>query len=101
MTPDGFGIGARAPRKEDARHLRGRGCFVSDIHMVGLQDAVFLRPVAHACILRWAKPAGYETSVFFRDDLTDVAPIVMASAMPGYKLSEFHLLAAERVRFVG
>ena len=52
MTPDGFGIGARAPRKEDARHLRGRGCFVSDIHMAGLQDVAFLRsPVAHARIL--------------------------------------------------
>jgi carbon-monoxide dehydrogenase large subunit len=99
---DGFGIGARAPRKEDARHLRGRGCFVSDIHMAGLQDVAFLRsPVAHARILRRAKPAGYETSVCFRDDLVGVAPIVTRSAMPGYKLSEFHPLAAERVRFVG
>jgi carbon-monoxide dehydrogenase large subunit len=99
---DGFGIGARAPRKEDARHLRGRGCFVSDIHMAGLQDVAFLRsPVAHARILRRAKPAGYETNVCFRDDLVGVAPIVTRSAMPGYKLSEFHPLAAERVRFVG
>ena len=81
---DGFGIGARAPRKEDARHLRGRGCFVSDIHMAGLQDVAFLRsPVAHARILRRAKPAAHETSVFFRDDLMGVAPIVTRSAMPG------------------
>jgi carbon-monoxide dehydrogenase large subunit len=99
---DGFGIGARAPRKEDARHLHGRGCFVSDIYMAGLQDVAFLRsPVAHARIVRRAKPAGHETSVFFGDDLTDVAPIVTRSAMPGYKLSEFHPLAAQRVRFVG
>jgi carbon-monoxide dehydrogenase large subunit len=102
MTPDGFGIGARAPRKEDARHLRGRGCFVSDIHMADLQDVAFLRsPVAHARILSRAKPSGHETKIFFRDDLAGVAPIVTRSAMPGYKLSEFHPLAAERVRFVG
>jgi carbon-monoxide dehydrogenase large subunit len=102
MTPEGFGIGARAPRKEDARHLRGRGCFVSDIHMAGLQDVAFLRsPVAHARILTRAKPTGHETTVLFRNDLVGVAPIVTRSAMPGYKLSEFHPLAAERVRFVG
>ena len=44
---------------------------------------------------------GIESNVFFRDDLVNVAPIVTRSAMPGYKLSEFHPLAADRVRFVG
>ena len=102
MTPDGFGIGASAPRKEDARHLRGRGCFVSDIAMAGLQDVACLRsPVAHARIVRRAKPATHAASVFFRDDLIGAAPIVTRSAMAGYKLSEFHPLAADRVRFVG
>ncbi|HTC10856.1 MAG TPA: xanthine dehydrogenase family protein molybdopterin-binding subunit [Acetobacteraceae bacterium] len=102
MTPDGFGIGASAPRKEDARLLHGRGCFVSDITMPGLQDVAFLRsPVAHANIPARRKPAGHETTILFRDDLTNVAPIVTRSAMPGYKLSEFHPLAAKRVRFVG
>ena len=102
MTPDGFGIGASAPRKEDARHLRGRGCFVSDIAMAGLQDVAFLRsPVAHARIVRRSKPAAHAASVFFRDDLIGAAAIVTRSAMVGYKLSEFHPLAADRVRFVG
>jgi aerobic carbon-monoxide dehydrogenase large subunit len=102
MTPNGFDIGARAPRKEDARHLHGRGCFVSDIAMAGLQDVAFLRsPVAHARIVGRAKPLGHEASVFFREDLIGVSPIVTRSAMQGYKLSEFHPLAAERVRFVG
>ncbi len=100
MTPDG--IGASVLRKEDARHLRGRGCFVSDIAMAGLQDVAFLRsPVAHARIVRRAKPAAHAASVFFRDDLIGAAPIVTRSAMAGYKLSEFHPLAADRVRFVG
>lgn len=102
MTPDGFGIGASAPRKEDARLLHGRGCFVSDITMPGLQDVAFLRsPVAHARIRARHKPAGHDTTILFRDDLTNVAPIVTRSAMAGYKLSEFHPLAADKVRFVG
>ncbi len=36
-----------------------------------------------------------------RNDLIGAAPIVTRSAMAGYKLSEFHPLAADRVRFVG
>jgi carbon-monoxide dehydrogenase large subunit len=42
-------IGARVPRNEDARLLRGRGCFVGDIDLPGLLHAVVLRsPHAHA-----------------------------------------------------
>jgi carbon-monoxide dehydrogenase large subunit len=102
MTSEGFGIGARAPRKEDARLLHGRGCYAADIAMPGLQDVAFLRsPLAHARIVRRAKPQGRERDILFRDDLTGVSPIVTRSAIAGYKLSEFHPLAADRVRFVG
>lgn len=96
------GIGARVRRKEDARHLHGRGCFVGDIHMAGMQDVAFVRsPLAHARILHRGKPQGHEDSVFFADDLTGVSPIVTRSALPGYKVSEYPPLATERVRYVG
>jgi aerobic carbon-monoxide dehydrogenase large subunit len=102
MPGDDFGIGARAPRKEDARLLHGRGCFVADIQLPGLQDVAFLRsPVAHASIVRRVKPHGREACIFFRNDLSGVAPIITRSALPGYRLSEYHPLAADRVRFVG
>ena len=42
------GIGARVRRKEDARHLHGRGSFVSDMLLPGQSEVAFLRsPVAH------------------------------------------------------
>ena len=49
----GNGIGARVLRKEDARHLHGRGRFVGDIVMPDLMEVAFLRsPLAHARIRR-------------------------------------------------
>ena len=37
------GIGARVLRKEDARHLAGKGNFVGDMVMPDLQEVAFLR----------------------------------------------------------
>ena len=45
----GQGVGARLPRKEDDRLMRGRGQYVADIRLSGLQDVAFVRsPLAHA-----------------------------------------------------
>jgi len=101
-TKQGQGIGARVPRKEDARHLHGRGNFVSDMIFGGQQEVAFLRsPVAHGRLLRVGKPAGFEHAVFTWADLTDVKPIVAQSTLPGYRVSAQHPLAHEKVRFVG
>ncbi|RYJ01089.1 MAG: xanthine dehydrogenase family protein molybdopterin-binding subunit, partial [Acetobacteraceae bacterium] len=101
-VPPGAGIGARVHRKEDARHLAGHGQFVGDIRIAGMQDVAFLRsPVAHARILARRKPADAADRVFFLADLAGVKPMVTRSAIPGYKLSEWPAMAAERVRYVG
>lgn len=98
----GEGIGARVRRKEDARHLAGRGQFVADVRLPGLQDVAFLRsPHAHARITARRKPAGAESRVFFLTDLEGVQPIVTRSSIPGYKLSSWPVLADDRVRYVG
>ena len=34
----GLGVGARLPRKEDARFLRGRGKYVADVHVPGTME---------------------------------------------------------------
>jgi len=96
------GIGARIQRKEDARHLHGRGNFVSDMILPGQSEVAFLRsPIAHGRIRRIVKPPGAENQVFIRADLGDVAAIVAPATVPGYKLSEWHPLAHDKVRFVG
>ncbi|MGH7309705.1 MAG: aerobic carbon-monoxide dehydrogenase large subunit [Candidatus Rokuibacteriota bacterium] len=46
-------VGARIPRNEDPRLLRGLGCFVDDVNLAGVLHAACLRsPHAHARILR-------------------------------------------------
>jgi carbon-monoxide dehydrogenase large subunit len=96
------GVGARLPRKEDARFLRGQGQYVGNIRMVGMMDVAFARSsVAHGRIKGIIKPAGREASVFTAADLTDVKPIVANSGLKGFKPSELPVLAKGKVRFVG
>ena len=96
------GIGARVLRKEDARHLHGRGNFVTDMILPDQQEVAFLRsPVAHGRLRRVGKPQGYEDAVFVWGDLAGVKPITSTSTLPGYQLSSQHPLALEKVRFVG
>ena len=96
------GIGARVRRKEDARHLRGRGSFVADMTLPGQREVAFLRsPLAHGRIARITKPAGCEGSVFVRDDIAEIADIVASNTVPGYRISKCPPLAHGKVRFVG
>ncbi|WP_151445948.1 xanthine dehydrogenase family protein molybdopterin-binding subunit [Lacisediminimonas profundi] len=96
------GIGARVARKEDARHMHGRGRFVADFSMPGLQEVAFLRsPVAHARIAGITRPAGNEKRVVVRADMQGAQDIVADSTLPGYKRSAHPPLASGKVRFAG
>ena len=82
----GQGVGARLPRKEDDRLMRGRGRFVADIRIAGLQDVAFVRsPLAHAWIRGIQVPEQYRASVFTAADLTGVNPIRAVSALFPFK----------------
>jgi carbon-monoxide dehydrogenase large subunit len=96
------GIGASLRRKEDDRFMRGRGQYVANIRMVGMQDVAFMRsPVAHARIRAIEKPEGLEQSVFVLSDLTGVKPIVANSGLKGFKPSQQPVLAGDKVRHAG
>ena len=70
------GVGARVPRKEDDRFLRGRGQYVADIKLAGMKDVAFLRsPLAHARIRDIHIPEKWRGAVFTAEDLTGVRPI--------------------------
>lgn len=100
IAQSGSGIGARVRRKEDERHVHGRGRFVGDIAMPGLLEVAFLRsPIAHGRIRGISKPAAGR--VFIAEDLQNVSPIVARSSLPGYKLSAYPALATGKVRYVG
>ncbi len=90
------------PRLEDDRLLRGKGEFVADIRLPGMQELAFVRsPLAHARIRAIHKPAGAERRVFLAGDLVGVQPIVANSALPGFRTSAQPVLATDKVRYVG
>ena len=102
VADGGVGIGARLPRKEDGRLMRGRGQFVGDIRLPGMLEIAFLRsPLAHARLRGIEKPEGREGEVFTQADLEGVRPIRVVATLPGFKPSEQSVLAAVKVRHVG
>jgi carbon-monoxide dehydrogenase large subunit len=97
----GNGIGARVKRKEDRRLLMGRGRYVGDYRMPGLEEVAFVRsPLAHARIRRIDIPDALKGRVFRAEDL-GVKPIRALSAIPGFKASDYPPLASGKVRFAG
>ena len=101
MTKD-QGIGARVPRKEDARLLHGRGRYVSDIILPGQSEVAFLRsPAAHATLRGIKKPKASQAAVFTSADLTGVQPIAAPCTVPSYKVSVQYPLARDKVRYAG
>jgi carbon-monoxide dehydrogenase large subunit len=96
------GIGARVPRKEDVRHLAGKGNFVGDMVMPGLQEVAFLRsPLAHARITGADIPQELAGRVVLREMMADAGDIVAPSTLPTYQNSSQPPLASGKVRFVG
>ncbi|MDB5564386.1 MAG: cutL [Tardiphaga sp.] len=102
-TPaEGQGVGARVLRKEDDRLMRGRGQFVADIRLAGLQDVAFVRsPVAHARIKAIHVPERYRDVVFTAADLVGVKPIRAITGLAGFKVSDQPILATDKIRQVG
>lgn len=96
------GIGARVPRKEDARHLAGKGNFVADMVMPGLCEVAFLRsPLAHARIASTQVPDDIAPQIVLRETMLDALDIVAPSTLPSYQESAQPPLASGKVRFVG
>jgi carbon-monoxide dehydrogenase large subunit len=92
------GVGARLPRKEDARFLRGQGEYVANIRLPGMLDVAFVRsPMAHAKI----KGIGKRPGVFTAEDLVGVQPIRAHTTLKGFKPSDQPILASGKVRQVG
>jgi carbon-monoxide dehydrogenase large subunit len=100
-------IGARLPRREDARFLTGQGQYVADLARAGTLHAAFLRSAhAHASIMRLdvtrARQAAGVVGCFTAADLAGrVRPLVAPSRMKTYRPTRFPVLAEGRVRHVG
>ncbi len=96
------GVGARVPRREDDRYMRGRGQYIGDIKLAGMKEVAFLRsPVAHGRIRAIDIPAEYRSKVTVAADMEGVKAIRAVTALPGFKVSEQPALADGKVRYVG
>src|SRR5947209_19177545 len=95
-------IGASMLRKEDARHLHGRGMFIADVTMPGVQDIAFVRSqAASARVRKITKPLDGAQRVF---TLAEIGPINVLEAGPelaAHRHSPYPPLADGRVRYVG
>lgn len=100
--PNAQGVGARVLRKEDARHLHGKGQFVADMSLPELSEVAFLRsPLAHARIVSARLPEAGAERVVLREAMPDARDIVADSTLPTYQSSAQPPLASGKVRFVG
>jgi len=99
-------VGARVPRVEDPRLLRGRGRFVEDLVVPGLCHAAFVRsPFAHAQIRSIdtlaARSLPGVAAVFTATDFDGIVAPMRATGPDGLHTPSFAPLASDRVRFVG
>jgi aerobic carbon-monoxide dehydrogenase large subunit len=100
-------IGDRMLRKEDPRLVRGRGRYIDDVVLPGMVHAAIVRsPHAHARIggidaERALKVAGVVGVVTFADLGGAARELPVIPPHPALRAKNFHLLADDRVRFVG
>ncbi|MBI3512511.1 MAG: xanthine dehydrogenase family protein, partial [Proteobacteria bacterium] len=101
-APPAFGIGARLLRKEDARHLAGRACFVADVALPNILEVAFVRSAhAHGRLLGIIAPGDRQGRVFTARDLPRLKPVRSVPSIPGFKASGYPPLATDKVRFAG
>ena len=98
----GFGVGVSVPRKEDQRFLRGKGMYVGDVHVPGTLDVAFVRsPYAHG----WLRGIEFSNDaaewIYTAERLSKIKPVRVEPSVPGFKASDHHALASDKVRFVG
>ncbi len=97
-----FGVGARLLRKEDDRHLHGKGQFVADLKFPGTQEVAFLRsPHAHARIKAVHIPEELQGLAYTAADFPHLADMRAIPQVNGFKVAGYPAFAKDKVRFVG
>src|SRR5579871_1182673 len=99
-------VGKRIRRREDPRLITGTATYVEDIQMPGMQYAVIVRsPHAAAAIksinIKPALELPGVAAVFVGKDTEKVGPVPCGASLPGLRVPYHHVLAMDRVYFVG
>src|SRR5579864_1949718 len=99
-------VGKRIRRREDPRLITGTATYVDDIQMPGMHHAVIVRSPHGAAKIKSIniKPAldlPGVAAVFTGKDTENCAPVPCGASLPGLRVPHHHLLAIDRVYFVG
>ncbi|OZI59734.1 xanthine dehydrogenase family protein molybdopterin-binding subunit [Bordetella genomosp. 11] len=97
-------IGARVPRREDARHLAGAAAFIADIAVRDCLEIAFVRsPVAHGVLkgVRIGEDVPPQNVRLARHFEGRALPIKAELLREGFHGAPYPLLATDKVRFVG
>src|SRR5258707_13992618 len=99
-------VGKRIRRREDPRLITGTATYVEDIQMPGMHYAVIVRsPHAAAGIrsinTKQAEAAPGVVAVFTGKDTEKVGPVPCGASLPGLRVPHHHVLAMDRVYFLG
>ena len=99
-------VGKRIRRREDPRLITGTATYVEDVQMPGMQFAVIVRSPHAAARIRsidtkQAESAPGVVCVFTGKDTKNVGPVPCGAALPGLRVPHHHILATDRVYFVG
>jgi carbon-monoxide dehydrogenase large subunit len=99
-------VGKRIRRREDPRLITGTATYVEDIQMPGMHFAVIVRSPHAAANIRsidTKKAAASKgvLAVFTGKDTEAVGPVPCGASLPDLRVPHHHILAMDRVYFVG
>jgi carbon-monoxide dehydrogenase large subunit len=99
-------VGKRIRRREDPRLITGTATYVDDIQMPGMHFAAIVRsPHAAAKIRSIDTKAAAKTpgvvAIFTSKDTGKIGPVPCGASIPGLRVPHHHVLATDRVYYVG
>jgi aerobic carbon-monoxide dehydrogenase large subunit len=99
-------FGKRVRRQEDPRLITGTAFYLDDLKVPGMHHACIVRsPYGAAKIKSIDTSAALATpgvaAVFTGADVAKLGPVPTAASLPGLRVPTHHLLAQDRVYFVG
>ncbi|HEY1339497.1 MAG TPA: xanthine dehydrogenase family protein molybdopterin-binding subunit, partial [Bryobacteraceae bacterium] len=99
-------VGKSIRRREDPRLITGTATYVDDMKMPGMHHACIVRSPHGAARIKSinvqaAKERPGVAAVFTGADVKDLGAVPCASSLPGLRTPHHHLLAQDRVYYVG
>src|SRR5262245_14106273 len=99
-------VGKRVRRREDPRLITGTATYVDDLKMPGMHHAAIVRsPHAAARVRGISTRSALETpgvvAIFTGADVAGLGAVPCAASLPDLRVPHHHLLAQDRVYFVG